>query len=211
MANHTPVLATLSGEPNSQVCIDRHKLNAVLYRALTDQKGSNHVLRCSRSLPGEGPFAIITIHQDTVLHMACYSKQRDLALRLLKLLDSDPSLNLRLAETKNDVGNTVLHEVATNNSMIEVAIEILKRAPELLTARNVLGETPLFRAVRYGKDEMFDLLAGELDRRKSENEGGRKDCLRRNDGTTILHISILTENFGDLPDKEYELADFFFF
>ena len=95
--------------------------------------------------------------------------------------------------------------------MIEVAIEILKRAPELLTARNVLGETPLFRAVRYGKDEMFDLLVGELDRRKSENEEGRKDCLRRNDGTTILHILIFSENFGELPDKEYELPDFIYF
>ena len=75
--------------------------------------------------------------------MASYSKQRDLALRLLKLSDSDPSLNGLLAETKNDVGNTVLHEVATNNSMIKVAIKILTRAPELLTARNVLGETLL--------------------------------------------------------------------
>eukprot|EP00261_Vitis_vinifera_P032550 XP_019073793.1 PREDICTED: uncharacterized protein LOC109121420 isoform X3 [Vitis vinifera] len=170
-----------------------HQLNGALYRALMKKKPKD-VLACFKSLPDdEGPLYKITIHKDTVLHMACYSKQRDLALELLQLLP--PSLNQRLANTKNDVDNTILHEVATYNAMTYVATEILNRAPELLTARNILGETPLFRAVRYGKDEMFKLLAEKLDRMDFETEEDCKACLRRNDGTTILHISVFTENF----------------
>ncbi|XP_019073791.2 uncharacterized protein LOC132252516 [Vitis vinifera] len=170
-----------------------HQLNGALYRALMKKKPKD-VLGCFKSLPDdEGPLYKITIHKDTVLHMACYSKQRDLALELLQLLP--PSLNQRLANTKNDVDNTILHEVATYNAMTDVATEILNRAPELLTARNILGETPLFRAVRYGKDEMFKLLAEKLDRMDFETEEDCKACLRRNDGTTILHISVFTENF----------------
>eukprot|EP00261_Vitis_vinifera_P032555 XP_019073798.1 PREDICTED: uncharacterized protein LOC100256611 isoform X2 [Vitis vinifera] len=169
---------------------DIHQLNGNLYRALME-KNPKDVLGF---LPvDEGPLHTITIHKDTVLHMACYSKQRDLALELLKLLP--PSLNDRLTNTKNDVDNTILHEVATNNSMTDVATEILNRTPKLLTARNILGETPLFRAVRYGKDEMFKLLAEKLDRMDFETEEDRKACLQRNDGTTILHISVFTENF----------------
>ncbi|RVW45973.1 Ankyrin repeat-containing protein ITN1 [Vitis vinifera] len=125
--------------------------------------------------------------------MGSTSFDSNLALELLKLLP--PSLNDRLTNTKNDVDNTILHEVATNNSMTDVATEILNRTPKLLTARNILGETPLFRAVRYGKDEMFKLLAEKLDRMDFETEEDRKACLQRNDGTTILHISVFTENF----------------
>ncbi|WJZ95933.1 hypothetical protein VitviT2T_014664 [Vitis vinifera] len=169
---------------------DIHQLNGNLYRALME-KNPKDVLGF---LPvDEGPLHKITIHKDTVLHMACYSKQCDLALELLQLLP--PSLNQRFANSKNDVDNTILHEVATYNAMTDVATEILNRAPELLTARNILGETPLFRAVRYGKDEMFKLLAEKLDRMDFETEEDRKACLRRNDGTTILHISVFTENF----------------
>ena len=187
--SHTPILVSLSEEPPMA---DIHQLNGNLYRALME-KNPKDVLGF---LPvDEGPLHKITIHKDTVLHMACYSKQCDLALELLQLLP--PSLNQRFANSKNDVDNTILHEVATYNAMTDVATEILNRAPELLTARNILGETPLFRAVRYGKDEMFKLLAEKLDRMDFETEEDRKACLRRNDGTTILHISVFTENFGE--------------
>ncbi|RVX08055.1 hypothetical protein CK203_014688 [Vitis vinifera] len=148
-----------------------HQLNGALYRALMKKKPKD-VLAASK---------------------AFQMTKRDLALELLQLLP--PSLNQRLANTKNDVDNTILHEVATYNAMTYVATEILNRAPELLTARNILGETPLFRAVRYGKDEMFKLLAEKLDRMDFETEEDCKACLRRNDGTTILHISVFTENF----------------
>ncbi|KAL6333864.1 hypothetical protein AAG906_031163 [Vitis piasezkii] len=140
-----------------------HQLNGDLYRALME-KNSKDVLDCFKRLPkDEGPLHIITIHKDTVLHMACYSKQRDLALELLKLLPP----------------------VLTTDSPTP------KRCGQHYPPR----ETPLFRAVRYGKDEMFKLLAEKLDRMDFETEEDRKACLQRNDGTTILHISVFTENF----------------
>ncbi|RVW19908.1 hypothetical protein CK203_117236 [Vitis vinifera] len=120
---------------------DIHQLNGNLYRALME-KNPKDVLGF---LPvDEGPLHKITIHKDTVLHMACYSKQCDLALELLQLLP--PSLNQRLANSKNDVDNTILHEVATYNAMTDVATEILNRAPELLTAR-----TSLERHLSFGR------------------------------------------------------------
>ena len=104
---HTPILVSLSEEPPMADMDDAkriHQLNGALYRALMEKKPKD-VLGCFKSLPeDEGPLHKITIHKDTVLHMACYSKQRDLALELLQLLP--PSVNQWLANTKKDVDNT---------------------------------------------------------------------------------------------------------
>ncbi|XP_034681907.1 uncharacterized protein LOC117911615 isoform X1 [Vitis riparia] len=78
--------------------------------------------------------------------------------------------------------------------MKDVAEEMLKRDPELLIARNDLGETPIFCAARYGQTEMFKFLAGEMKLTERNPEDG-KQYLQRNDRTTVLHISIFTECF----------------
>ncbi|KAB1200041.1 hypothetical protein CJ030_MR0G008591 [Morella rubra] len=59
--------------------------------------------------------------------------------------------------------------------------------------QNRAGETALFRAAHYGKTETFDFLTEKI---LEYDEGGKKPFLQRKDGTTILHIAILTEHFG---------------
>ena len=169
-----------------------HKLNSLLYDALRNQNTKKVVQLCQKA--PDGPLHITSIHKDTVLHLACYSKQRDLALLLVRLFPNN--LNQRLTKVKNDVGNTILHEVATSNEMTEVAMLILEKERKLLSTPNILGEMPLFRAARFGKIHMFKLLADEVD--KDGDEERRKQQFQSRDKTTILHIAIITEHFGEL-------------
>nr|CAN77609.1 hypothetical protein VITISV_039462 [Vitis vinifera] len=169
------------------------KLNRELYKAL--MKGDEkEVIQLCLSIP-EGPVHIMTIHMDTVLHMATYSKQADL---VLKLLENLPETHLNKLTLQNDAGNTILHEAATSNSTTNAAREMLNKAPELLSLSNFLGETPIFRAARYGKTRVFEFLATEVDKVCARmTEEHRIDAFfRRMDGTTILHISILAEHFA---------------
>ncbi|CBI22638.3 unnamed protein product, partial [Vitis vinifera] len=71
---------------------------------------------------------------------------------------------------------------------------MIAKQRKLLTKRNILGETPLFRAVRFGKIKMFKLLAHEVDK---DNQEVRKEQLQSKDGTSILHIAVITEHFGE--------------
>lgn len=170
------------------------KLNRELYRAL--MKGDEkEVIQLCRSIP-EGPLWIMTIHMDTVLLMATYSKQAELVLKLLQAL---PETHLNKLTRQNDAGNTILHEAATSNSTTNAAREMLDKAPELLSMSNFLGETPIFRAARHGKHRVFEFLANEVDKvcAKMTEERRIDTFFRRTDGTTILHISILAEHFGE--------------
>ncbi|KAL6312406.1 hypothetical protein AAG906_015120 [Vitis piasezkii] len=135
----------------------------------------------------------ISIYNDTVLHMATHSKQKDLVLKLLNMLPADR----QLSDIKNNDGNTILHEIATSDAMKDVAEELLTRDSDLLIASNDSGETPIFCAARYGQTEMFKFLAGKMGLTK-EGPEDYKPYLRRKDGTTVLHISIATECFGEL-------------
>ncbi|KAJ9679555.1 hypothetical protein PVL29_021466 [Vitis rotundifolia] len=145
-----------------------HKLNSLLYDALRNKKTKEVIQLCQKA--PDGPLHITSIHKDTVLHLACYTKQ-----------------------LKNDVGNTILHEVATSNQMTEVAMLMLEKERKLLSTPNILGEMPLFRAARFGKIHMFKLLADEVD--KDGDEQRRKQQFQSRDKTTILHIAIITEHF----------------
>ncbi|GMP75627.1 hypothetical protein CsSME_00032639 [Camellia sinensis var. sinensis] len=173
-----------------------HELNRDLYSALMRGDGNKVIEHC-KNIP-QGPLHKLTIHKDTVLHMATYSKQKQLVLQLLQLLPDEDSNEDIMAE--NDIGNTILHEAATCNTIVLAAKEMLRKAPELLRKKNKRGETALFRAARYGKMEMFKFLDDEVNR-VCENERieETKRCTefyQRKDNTTILHISILTEHFG---------------
>ncbi|GMP75644.1 hypothetical protein CsSME_00032654 [Camellia sinensis var. sinensis] len=177
----------------------KHELNRDLYSALMRGDGNKVIEHCKK-IP-QGPLHSLTIHNDTVLHMATYSKQKQLVLQLLQLLPDKDSNEDIMAE--NDIGNTILHEAATSNRIVLAAKEMLGKAPELLRKKNRRGETALFRATRYGKMEMFKFLDDEVNR-VCENERIEKtercrEFYQRDDNTTILHISILTEHFGLLP------------
>ena len=127
--------------------------------------------------------------------MAACSKQKDLVLDLLKTLDPGSNLQ-KLSDVKNKDGYTVLHEVAASDAMKDAAEELLKRDVDLLTASNELGEKPIFCAARYGQFQMFKFLANKMELEDLSQEES-KSHLRRNDGTTVLHISIVAECFGE--------------
>ena len=164
-----------------------------LYNALK-YKNYSEVRRLCHAHP-EYVMQKISVYNDTALHMAAHSKQRDLVLDLLKILPAD--CNPKLSGIKNDDGNTILHEVATSDAMKDVAEELLKRNEDLLTATNDLGEKPIFCAARYGQSQVFEFLADKMELEKLSPEES-KAHLQRNDGTTVLHISIATECFGEL-------------
>ncbi|CAK9182225.1 unnamed protein product [Ilex paraguariensis] len=169
--------------------IAKHNFNKKLYNALM-RGDRDKVIQLCRKTP-EGPLHILTIHQDTVLHMATYSKQKDLVLSLLQELTEGQFAKLM---HPNDTGNTILHEAATSDRIVPAAREMLIKAPKLLSMRNRRGETALFRAARYGKTMMFEFLDDETNK-SIKNAEELKAFHYRNDKTTILHMSILTEHF----------------
>ncbi|CAL5350254.1 unnamed protein product [Camellia sinensis] len=172
----------------------KHELNRDLYSALMRGDGNKVIEHC-RKIP-HGPLHILTIHNDTALHMATYSKQKQLVLELLQLL---PDKDRKMIMAENDIGNTILHEAATGNRIVLAAKEMLRKTPKLLRKKSKRGETALFRAARYGKTEMFKFLDDEVNRvcenERIEKTEGCREFYQRDDNTTILHISILTEHF----------------
>ena len=80
--------------------------------------------------------------------------------------------------------------------MEDAAAELLRRDHNLLISRNELGEKPIFCAARFGRTRMFLFLGNEMELKKISPEDS-KAHLQRNDGTTVLHVSIATECFGE--------------
>ena len=167
---------------------------AELYKALTEK--NEYVARVLGRDPPEHPVQEISdIYNNTFLHMAIRFKEKDLVNKLLEELAKEDNRTV-LSNKKNNEGNTILHEVATSDTMQDVAEKMLKIDPQLLIARNKLGETPIFCAARYGQFEMFWFLAVQLKQTVSPEVA--ESCLQRTDGTTVLHISIFSECFGEL-------------
>ncbi|GJR88039.1 ankyrin repeat-containing protein [Tanacetum coccineum] len=165
------------------------RTNAELYEALS--KGDDvKVCEICRELP-DGPFHILTIHDDSVLHIACYYKHNNLVLQLINQLPQDQHNKLTI---KNGAGNTLLHATATNNKTVGAATELLRRAPSLLAMTDNLGETALFRAARYGKTKFFCFLEDQVSR-KSPTESDLRTFLFRDDKATMLHVAVHSENF----------------
>ncbi|KAH9660794.1 ANK REP REGION domain-containing protein [Citrus sinensis] len=167
----------------------KHKINAELYNALLIREDEQKVIELCRKVPDHALY-ILTIHDDTVLHMATYSKKSNL---VLQLLDELPDQYLDKMTRQNQAGNTILHETATSNHAIPVAEKLLKKAPGLLGMRNNNGETALLRAARYGKGDIFNFLAGRV---SGYDLGTKLPFLHRNDKTNVLHIAILSQHFA---------------
>ncbi|XP_057513281.1 ankyrin repeat-containing protein At5g02620-like isoform X2 [Actinidia eriantha] len=170
-----------------------HLLNGELYEALMKREDAKVVELC-KQIP-EGPLHILSIHKDSVLHMATYYGKRELALNLLEMLRNSESDKLTM---QNDTGNTMLHEAANSDETIPVAMEMLRKDPKLLGMRNKYGETALFCAARYGQTKMFKFLDIEVDSifAGEGQEEERKSFYQKKDKTTILHATILTGHFG---------------
>ncbi|KAL8229560.1 hypothetical protein R6Q57_014460 [Mikania cordata] len=164
------------------------KLNSSLYEAMMNEDDAKVIKKC-QEIP-KGPLHTLTIHEDTVIHMAIYQKKNNLALKLLDMVSTCDNHKLTW---QNSGGNTILHETATNNSTVEVAVEILRRAPMLLNMTNKEGETALFYAARHGKTKIYKFLHDAVGR--TFDGPDLKIFLNRDDGFTILHIAILSRNY----------------
>ncbi|XP_060213089.1 protein ACCELERATED CELL DEATH 6-like isoform X3 [Lycium barbarum] len=174
----------------------KHNINKELYYALMKQE-PNEVIQLCQKLQ-EGPLHILTVHDDTILHVAAYSKQKDLVLCLLKELETRfPEFPLDGLKHRNDLGDTILHDIATFNRLDSAAKIILDGAldgaPDLLGMRNKDGETALFRAVHYGNAVMFDFLDGQVNQLFDVYE--REACYYKHGGATILHAAVRSEHF----------------
>ena len=169
-----------------------HVFNAKLYRALLNQNANEVKELCGFS---EDRAMHITIHNDTVLHLAIYSKQVDLALSLL--INQLPEELYHKMTQANNNGTTILHEVATlqDERSVSLARTILERAPDLLSKRNNLGESVVCKAATYGKNKIFEALLDKVSDPVND-EARLQPFIQRTDMTTILHIAILTHHFG---------------
>lgn len=169
----------------------KHDFNGKLYHALLSEEVEKVKELCKGV--DEGGLHVLTIHDDTVLHAATYAKQSDLVIHLL---DELPAQHLDKMTRQNHQGNTVLHDAAKYIQSVDVVKKVLLKASGLLCMRNHLGETALFQAVRCGNKEMFDFLAERI---SQDNESTQQFFLQSGDRTTILHIAIIVQNFGDSP------------
>nr|XP_034931711.1 ankyrin repeat-containing protein At5g02620-like [Populus alba] len=172
----------------------KQKINGNLYYAL--MKGNKKIVAELCQKIQDHALHVITVNDDTVLHMATYAKEASL---VEQLLDELPDHHLDKLTRQNGVGNTILHETATSNHTVAVAGKLLKKAPGLLGMRNHNGETALFRAARYGKTDMFNFLAAKV---SGYDESGLQFYVQRSDKTTILHMAILSQHF----DLAYRIA-----
>ncbi|CAK7351521.1 unnamed protein product [Dovyalis caffra] len=179
---------TVPGGPNQSTGVPVLKIKGDLYYALMTGDKKRVAELCQKIQ--DHALHIITVKDDTVLHMATYAKE---AALVEKLLDELPDHHLNKLTRQNRVGNTILHKTATSNHAVAIADKLLKRAPGLLGMRNHNGETALFRAVRYGKPDMFKFLAAKV---SGYDEAGLQFYVQRSDKTTILHMAILSRHFA---------------
>ncbi|XP_031260824.1 ankyrin repeat-containing protein At2g01680-like [Pistacia vera] len=166
----------------------RHGRNAELYNALMIDENQNKVIELCSKVPDHA-LHILTVHDDTVLHMATYSKKSKLVLSLLEEL---PDNCLDKMTRQNKAGNTILHATATSDHALHVAKELLKKAPGLLGMRNNSGETALYHSARSGKTEIFRFLADKI---RGYDQVSKQSFLQRGDKTTALHICVLFHHF----------------
>ncbi|XP_058217993.1 uncharacterized protein LOC131329000 isoform X2 [Rhododendron vialii] len=185
--------------------IGRDERSKELYKALMNEDKERVLELCKQF--EDGPFHVVTIHADTVLHVATYSMQADLVLQLLEMVTNDQLDKLTF---QNKIGNTILHEASTSDSLVEAAKKMLIKAPGLLYKRNQYDVTPLYRSVCYGKIEMFKFLHDEIQTRKDitgeDVEADSEDYYQQKNKTTILHTAVVIESFdlALLIAKEYE-------
>ncbi|XP_049388197.1 uncharacterized protein LOC125852514 isoform X3 [Solanum stenotomum] len=140
---------------------------------------SLHVLRDFWKEEGVSP---IDNRGDTILHFLAVNGN----LAGFEILE--PNLSVKDLETRNNSGDTPLHEAARfgKKDMVE---RILRVEKDLVYVQNNLGETPLYVAAASGEKDVFTILA---------NCDFSKLTMKRNDGKTVLHATI----FHDC----YELA-----
>ena len=106
--------------PQSIRCVpEKYRLNAKVYDALQREDEKEAIKLCEDF--EEHGLHILTIHDDTVLQAATYTKKPDLVLRLLQDLPE----HLDKLTCQNLYGNTNLHETAISNEAVNVYCVLL--------------------------------------------------------------------------------------
>ena len=107
----------------------------------------------------------------------------------------DPSNIQQVLRMQDDMGNTPLHEVAFAG-LAEMVASILKYEVKeteyepLLYVRNILGETPVYRAAALGNTNLLKYFVEDLEREL------RQHFHRTVDNMSILHTAVIGQNFG---------------
>ncbi|CAL9067266.1 unnamed protein product [Musa banksii] len=116
----------------------------------------------------------VNLMNDPLLSVVIACKKPKLAVLLIAKI-SDSTL-----KADNYNGDTALHVAAAMDDK-EVALELIRRVPNLVHVRNVKQEIPLHKAAMYGLQDMFWLLV----------EKSSSPEARREDGATMLHCAIM--------------------
>ncbi|CAL9138460.1 unnamed protein product, partial [Musa acuminata var. zebrina] len=117
----------------------------------------------------------VNLMNDPLLSVVIACKKPKLACRLIDKISSNDIL-----KAGNFNGDTALHVAAAMDDK-KVALELLRRVPNLVHVRNVKQEIPLHKAAMYGLQDMFWLLV----------EKSSSPEARREDGATMLHCAIM--------------------
>lgn len=170
-------------------------LETRLNKAFCENRDDEVIRLCS--MTAEGALLKCSVHNHTVLHVACYSKKFQLANQLIEQLPEN--MLCELPYRTNNWGCTILHDASTSNKGLDLVRKLLQIAPQLLHARNNWGETAVFQTSRYGKWKNFEFLAGEVDKFcEVHKEVDHLQFFQRDDKTTILHMAILAGNYGEV-------------
>ncbi|THU45523.1 hypothetical protein C4D60_Mb02t18810 [Musa balbisiana] len=128
----------------------------------------------------------VNLMNDPLLSVVIACKKPKLACRLIDKISSNDIL-----KAYNYNGDTALHVAAAMDDE-KVALELIRRVPDLVHVRNVKQEIPLHKAALYGLQDMFWLLVAK----KSSPDA------RREDGATMLHCAIM----GNAPVLALQIA-----
>ncbi|KAK5791979.1 Espin [Gossypium arboreum] len=168
------------------------------YKKVLAKDDDVHCLKAIYSKNTDALLNPITALKDTIFHIAAHDGREEVLRVLLEMVP--PSKRAEVLKVKNIYGNTILHEVATTTNVKAARLlmeELLvlpgndnRQREEILGAQNKLGETPLFRAAQYSCKTMVEYLATAIGR-----TGNLESHYRRNDGTSILHIAVIGQQF----------------
>ncbi|KAF7840583.1 ankyrin repeat-containing protein ITN1-like [Senna tora] len=149
---------------------------------------------------------------NTAIHVATHSNNPLLLKHLLQMLLPEDRWNA--LRKKNCQSNTILHEIAMQDEveMVDVVLEFDRKdiveappPPEeemssLLKTKNQKGETPLFRAAKFGKLKMVKQMVKYVD------DEGDMEVHLHSKNQNILHACVLG-CFFVLPEERYEILE----
>lgn len=166
-----------------------------LYDCITNRFW-NAVLEIYRKYKVFVQTANIINSDETALHLALSEGKIEEAKKLLKIIDDHAVRKMTNNRNENPLHLAVLLGEA---KMCKLLVD---KDPELIAARNKDGETPLFLAAKHGKKGAFYALHPKCPIK--ENRYIKHDIFhcKRNDGSSILHITILGEYFGKRKKKK---------